>query len=164
MNEASMNHSESHPARVNLSAEKNVQDWKVRLKHHSRNEIVLEAQRASYPPCKRVESMPNLSHSVRTSKIWSWDMQQSMQEADKQRTSRHFPAAYLFTLTAPSGCAKHHKPKLAQNRPDRQSCGTKYLWGNNMNIEQQKPQLVRWVLHGIAYLLPWIDTNCWPRC
>ena len=72
MNEASMNHSVAHPARVNLSAEKNVQDWKVRLKHHSRNEIVLEAQRTSYPPCKRVESMPNLSHSVRTSKIWSW--------------------------------------------------------------------------------------------
>lgn len=85
---------------------------------------------------------------------WPRNMQQSMQEADKQRTSRHFPAAYLFTLTAPSGCAKHHKPKLAQNRPDRQSCGTKYLWGNNMNIEQQKPQLVRWVLHGIAYLQP----------
>ena len=153
MNEASMNHSESHPARVNLSAEKNVQDWKVRLKHHSRNEIVLEAQRTSYPPCKRVESMPNLSHSVtRTSKIWSWmecasqmilsgpevcnsqckkrtskEQAQPAQhgttteitESAVPTSSRHFPAAYLFTFTAPSGCAKHHKPKLTQNRPDR---------------------------------------------
>ena len=104
-----------------------------------------------YPPCKRVESMPNLSHSVRTSKIWSW-MECASQmilsgpeicnSQCKKRTSKEQADIFLppicSRLTAPSGCAKHHKPKLAQNRPDRQSCGTKYLWGNNMNIEQPK--------------------------